>query len=82
MPVLGSVDSKGVLRFSGDINDCRTFLRSFGLECTHKGWGKPGWNGMIEFWKGEFHAAAWRDDTDRSTNVGTHEKGTNSRSNG
>ena len=40
MPALGSVDSKGVLRFSGDINDCCTFLRSSGLECTHKGWGQ------------------------------------------
>ena len=60
--ILGTVDYQGAARFSGDINDCRDFLRGLGLECTRYGWMSPGWLGMIEFHKGQHHAAAWRSD--------------------
>jgi hypothetical protein len=57
---LGTVDSQGIARFSGDINACREFLYGLGLECTRQGWVKSGWLGMIEFHNGQHHAAAWQ----------------------
>lgn len=49
-----------VSRYSGDINDCRDFLRGFGMECTVQGWEGNGFRGILEFSKGEHHAAAWK----------------------
>lgn len=66
---MGMVDKQGVCRFAGDLDGCRTFLRGLGLEIgpnPNSGWCKyvrPGvvsWLGMIEFWDGKFHAAAWK----------------------
>lgn len=59
-PLLGTVDRTGVLRFSGDLNDCRDFLRRLGLQCPSTGWEGNGYRGLIEWWQGRHHAAAWR----------------------
>lgn len=55
-----------VQRFRGDINACREFLRDLGLECTHRGWEGNGLIGIIEFYNGEHHAAAWDSEPERS----------------
>lgn len=61
---IGMVDKQGVCRFaSGDINECRAFLRGLGLEIgpnPRDGWRKTGWLGLIEFWDGKWNAAAWK----------------------
>lgn len=60
-PLLGAVDTGGVIRFSGEINECRDFLRRLGLDdSTRRGWEGNGYSGMLEFWQGQYHAAAWR----------------------
>lgn len=60
MTFLGTVDDDGVLRFSGEMNDCCSFLQSLGLVLTSGGWTKEGWMGLIEFHEDKHHAIAWR----------------------
>lgn len=60
MPFLGTVDAHGTIRFTGDIIACRAFLRSLGLEFSQYGWAGNGYQGVIDFSDGRYHAAAWK----------------------
>lgn len=60
MPFLGTVGDDGVLRFSGEVAECCSFLQSLGLVLTTAGWTKEGWMGLIEFHEDKHHAVAWR----------------------
>lgn len=68
---LGTVDQNGVVRFqSDDINACREFLRSRGLECEGvRGWLGNGQIGLIDRHAGQWHAAAFRSEFADSLNV-------------
>ena len=57
----GIVDQQGRIRFKGCIDDCREFLRGQGLECGDRGWEGNGMIGAIQFWKGEYHAVAFKE---------------------
>jgi len=56
-----TVDHDGALHFSSTSeNEARDFLRGLGLQ-RHpvSGWSKPGWLGLLQVCRGEWHAAAW-----------------------
>lgn len=60
MTHLGTVDANGTIRFTGNLDACRAFLRNLGLECSHYGWAGNGYQGIIDFSDGQYHAAAWK----------------------
>jgi len=46
---------------SKDMDEARAFLRKLGLQMQPiRGWSKPGWCGLLQVCRGEWHVEAWR----------------------
>lgn len=58
---LGTVDAGGIVRYSGTLPECMNWLILNGFEVDpDRGWCKPGWLGILQFWRGEHRASFWR----------------------